>query len=51
MNIYKTEQGYFIAEGKFLGRRYIIEGESWSEAFHSAVNYMRGIDCAESKAA
>jgi len=43
VSIYRTEQGYWIAEGTFLGRRYIIEGESWNEAFHSAVNHMKGL--------
>jgi len=50
MSIYKTEQGYWIAEGSFLGRRYIIEGGSWNEAFHSAVNHMRGLTDITSKA-
>jgi hypothetical protein len=50
MIISKTEQGYWLAEGSFLGRRFLIEGKSWSEAFLSAVNHMRFMAGVEEKA-
>ena len=41
MSIYRTQEGYWIAEGSFLGRKFIIEGGSWSEVFTSAADHMK----------
>jgi len=41
MDIYQTKEGYWIAEGIFLGRKFITEGDSWEEALSSAIDHMK----------